>query len=72
MSRASKALRNFLTSKSSRQVWIDTFDNIPMAQRPPPCPGELTEISYANLLYDPSCAVRVFVCVFPKNAEFRA
>jgi len=55
MSWASKAFRNVLTSKSSRQVWIATFDNIPEVRRPPPCPEELTELAYANLLYNPCC-----------------
>ena len=70
MSRASKALRNILTSKSSRQVWVATFNNIPMARWPPPCLEGFTEISYANLLYDPSCGVRVFLCVSPKTLIF--
>lgn len=63
---ASKPLRNVLTSKSSRQVWITAFDNIPEVRRPLPCPQELTEIGYANLIYESHCMVCVFLCVFFK------
>ena len=69
MSWASKALRDVLTSKSSRQVWISTFNNIHEAQRPPPRPEELTELSYANLLYNLRCTVRVSFDVLPQSAE---
>ena len=62
MSWASKAFRNVLVSKSSRQVWKAAFDNILEARRPPPCPEGLSEIAYASLLYNPCCMVRVFLC----------
>jgi len=60
-----KAFRNVLARKSSRRVWMATFDNLPKAQRPPPCPEDLTEIAYADLLYDPFVwCVRVFIFCF--------
>jgi len=61
MSWANKAFRNVLTSKSSRRIWIAAFNNIPEFKRPPPCPEDLTEIAYANLLYNPCCMVRARV-----------
>jgi len=63
MSWANKAFRSVLTHKSSRPVWIAAFDNIPEGLRPPPCPQDLTEIAYANLLYNSLCmvCVRYFV-----------
>ena len=64
MSWANKTFRNVLTSNSSRQIWIAAFDNIPEARRPPPRPEDLTEIGYANLLYNPCCRVRVCVHAF--------
>ena len=60
MSWANKAFRSVLTHKSSRQVWIAAFNNIPEAlERPPPCPEDLAEIAYANLLYNMLCMVRM-------------
>jgi len=38
------------------------FHNIPKDQRPPPRPEDLTEIAYANLLYNPCWMV--CVCTF--------
>jgi len=61
MSWANKTFHNTLTSKSSRRIWVAAFDNIPQARRPPPCPENLTEIGYANLLYNPRCMVCVGV-----------
>jgi len=46
-----------------------TFDNLPKAQRPPPCPEDLTEIAYANLLYDPFCMVRAYVYILFRVAQ---
>ena len=57
MSRTNKVFRDALTDKSSRQVWIAAFDNIPAAKRPPPCPEGLAEIGYASLLYNSCCMV---------------
>jgi len=54
-----KTFHNTLTSKSSRRIWVAVFNNIPEARRPPPCPEDLTEIGYANLLYNPCCMVCV-------------
>ena len=65
MSWANKAFRNVLTSKSSRHIWIAAFNNIPEVKRPPPCPEDLTEIAYANLLYNPRCVVRARAFVSP-------
>ena len=57
-----KAFRNILAKETSRHVWIASFNNIPKSQRPPLCPEDLTEIAYANLLYNPLCKVRVCLC----------
>lgn len=57
MSWTNKAFRDGLTNKSSRQVWIAAFGNIPEAKRPPPCPEDLAGIGYASLLYNPRCMV---------------
>jgi len=46
-----------------------TFDNLPKAQRPPPCPEDLTEIAYANLLYDPFCMVCACVYILFRVAQ---
>jgi len=59
-----KAFLSVLTTRSSRLVWIAAFNNIPKPRRPPPCPEDLTEIVYANLLYNPRCMVRVRGCAF--------
>jgi len=59
---ANKAFRNVLAKESSRHVWMASFDNIPKSQRPPPCPEALTEIAYANFLYNPRCMVCAFLC----------
>ena len=56
-----KAFRNVLARESSRHAWIASFDNLPVSQRPPRCPEDLTEIAYANILYNPRCMVRVGV-----------
>ena len=60
MSWANKAFRSVLTNKTSRQVWVAAFDNIPETQKPPPCPEDLAEIAYASLLYNPRCMVCLF------------
>ena len=57
MSWADKAFHSVLTNKTSRQVWVAAFGNIPETQRLPPCPEDLTEIAYANLLFNPRCMV---------------
>ena len=57
MSWTNRTFRSVLTNKASKHIWMATFDNIPEAQRPPPCPEDLTEIAYANLLYNPRCMV---------------
>lgn len=56
-----KVLNGFLTRKSSRHVWQASFDGTPERERPPPCPSELTEMAYANLVYGRYCTVRVTV-----------
>lgn len=59
---ANKAFRNILAKETSRHVWIASFDNLPKSQRPPRCPEDLTEIAYANLLYNPLCMVCTVLC----------
>ena len=53
----SKTLNEFLTSKSSRHVWQASFKTIPEREKPPPCPSEMTEMAYANLVYGHCCMV---------------
>jgi len=55
----SKTLNEFLTSKSSRHVWQASFKMVPESEKPPPCPSEITEMAYANLLYGQGCMVCV-------------
>ena len=57
----SKILNGFLTGKSSRHVWQASFKMIPENEKPPPCPSEITEMAYANLLYGQCCMVCVTV-----------
>ena len=66
---ASKGFRNVLANKSSRQVWATSFGNIHEALRPPPCPEDLTEIGYANLLYNLCCMVRVRIFIWLHVAD---
>ena len=61
MSWASKAFHIVLTNKYSRRVWVAAFRSIPENQLPPPCPEDLSEVGYANLLYSLCCAVRACV-----------
>jgi len=55
----SKVLNRFLTSRSSRHVWQASFKTIPENEMPPPCPPEITEFTYVNLLYFKFCMVCV-------------
>ncbi|KAK7037988.1 hypothetical protein R3P38DRAFT_2903806 [Favolaschia claudopus] len=57
LSRASKALRNILLSKSSLFVWKQAFLNV-SSPTPPPCPVDLNLAQYTNLLWGKHC----FVC----------
>ncbi|KAF9645813.1 hypothetical protein BDM02DRAFT_399008 [Thelephora ganbajun] len=50
-----KVLNGFLTSKSSRHVWQASFKTVPENEQPPPCPPEMTEMAYANLVYGQCC-----------------
>ena len=53
----SKVLNRFLTSKSSRHVWQASFKTVPEEEQPPPCPSEMTEMAYTNLVYGRYCMV---------------
>lgn len=55
LSWCNKFLRAVLTSKSSRFVWAAALSAI---EKLPPCPQDLTEIAYSNLLFHPYCFVR--------------
>ena len=48
-------LRSVLTSKSSRFVWAAVLSAV---EGLPPCPQDLTEIAYSNILFHPYCYVR--------------
>ncbi|KAJ6502227.1 hypothetical protein C8R45DRAFT_612876 [Mycena sanguinolenta] len=54
LSCASKALRDILLRKSTAFVWKQTFLNVPHPA-PPPCPDDLNEPQYANLLWRKYC-----------------
>ncbi|KAF7363715.1 hypothetical protein MSAN_01029300 [Mycena sanguinolenta] len=54
LSCASKALRDILLRKSAAFVWKQTFLNVPHPA-PPPCPDDLNEPQYANLLWRKQC-----------------
>ncbi|KAI0089583.1 hypothetical protein BDY19DRAFT_942988 [Irpex rosettiformis] len=52
LSRLSKAFRALFTSRSMKPVWRAARLNVPGL---PPCPEDLTELAYGNLLFDTSC-----------------
>ncbi|KAI0089576.1 hypothetical protein BDY19DRAFT_111108 [Irpex rosettiformis] len=54
LARLSKAFRVLLMSRSTEFVWRAARLNDPNL---PPCPDDITEVAYANLLYDPTCHV---------------
>jgi hypothetical protein len=54
-----KILNKFLTSKSSRHIWQTSFKTVPEKEQPPPCPSEMTEMAFANLVYGRYCTVRI-------------
>ncbi|KAJ7221032.1 hypothetical protein B0H12DRAFT_1241294 [Mycena haematopus] len=54
LSCASKALRDILLRRSAAFVWKQTFLNVPYPT-PPPCPADLNEAQYANLLWRKHC-----------------
>jgi len=71
----SKILYRFLTSRSSRHVWQASFKIIPENEMPPPCPPEITEFTYTNLLYFQLCMVCVPVVnrlVLPPNQRLQS
>lgn len=51
MSRASKQLRAFLTSKNSKSIWRAARNAIKL----PECPSDLSEMQYADLLFSKGC-----------------
>ncbi|KAF8211878.1 hypothetical protein K438DRAFT_1805505 [Mycena galopus ATCC 62051] len=70
LSCASKALRDILLRKSAAFVWKRSFSNVPFPT-PPPCPDDLNEAQYANLLWRKHCffcgaskpvAVAIWIC----------
>jgi len=51
-----KAFRRVLTSTSSKTVWMNSFTSV---EGLPPCPDDMNEVEYANLLFNPLCQVRI-------------
>ena len=56
MSRASKTLRSFLLSKSSKSVWAAAEAALGL----PACPSDLSNPNYASLLFESFCTVSNF------------
>ncbi|KAJ7444819.1 hypothetical protein FB451DRAFT_70951 [Mycena latifolia] len=54
ISRSSKALRNIILRKSVAFIWKQAFLNFTDGP-PPPCPDDLNEVQYANLLWGKHC-----------------
>ncbi|KAJ7709577.1 hypothetical protein B0H17DRAFT_229933 [Mycena rosella] len=54
ISRSSKALRDITLRKSAAFLWKQAFLNI-TPNPPPPCPDDLNEAQYANLLWGKHC-----------------
>ncbi|CDO73568.1 hypothetical protein BN946_scf185014.g38 [Trametes cinnabarina] len=52
LARTTKALRNVLMRRSAITVWRNALGNV---EDLPPCPPDLTEPAYANLLFEPHC-----------------
>ncbi|KAI0768946.1 hypothetical protein BC629DRAFT_808024 [Irpex lacteus] len=52
LARTSKALRAFFMSRSSQSMWKSACANVPGL---PPCPSDLSEPAYANLVFDAHC-----------------
>lgn len=60
LSRTSAGLRDMLMSKSSRRVWEAART---VQGTIPPCPSDLSEPQYADLLFGKGCSVSVHVRV---------
>lgn len=60
LSRVSKHFRSTFASKHSRHIWIAARRNISM----PECPPDLTELQYTSLMFEQTCQVRYFSCLF--------
>ncbi|KAJ7085781.1 hypothetical protein B0H15DRAFT_846352 [Mycena belliarum] len=55
LSRASKALRAIVLRKSVAFIWKQAFSNFTDHGLPPPCPDDLNEAQYTNLLWGKYC-----------------
>ena len=53
LARASRVIRAHLMTKNASQVWKSARDNL----RLPPCPSDLSEPQYADLLFEKGCYV---------------
>ncbi|RXW17697.1 hypothetical protein EST38_g8151 [Candolleomyces aberdarensis] len=52
LSRTTKALRSVMMNRSSRSIWTQALASIPGL---PPCPDDLIEAKYANLMFTDYC-----------------
>ncbi|KAJ3556130.1 hypothetical protein NM688_g2194 [Phlebia brevispora] len=52
LSRTNKAFRKFLMTRASEFIWKRARENVPNL---PPCPEDLNEPAYANLVFDTHC-----------------
>ncbi|EJC98322.1 uncharacterized protein FOMMEDRAFT_171222 [Fomitiporia mediterranea MF3/22] len=53
MSRTSKQLRAFLTSKGSKSIWRVARDAVKL----PECPSDISEVQFADLLFSKGCSL---------------
>ncbi|KAJ3770337.1 hypothetical protein FB446DRAFT_790599 [Lentinula raphanica] len=54
LARTTKDLRGMLMTKSSVNIWRSALENV---EGLPPCPPDLNEPQYANLLFEPHCHI---------------
>lgn len=63
LARTTKSLRAFLMSRNSRLFWKTARRNM---EDLPPCPADLSEPAYANLLFDSHCHVSIVEDTYDK------
>lgn len=66
ISRTTKEFRRILLHKSSISTWKSSFEEI---RDLPPCPPEMCEPAWANLVFSPHCHVCCFIILF--SVSFR-
>lgn len=56
LARSSKDFRSFLMKRSSAMIWKVSQLNV---EEFPPCPADMSEPAYANLMFDAHCHVSI-------------